>query len=352
MQSKRVDCLKIIPQDELIKRRARVYENQDGILLKCINSIPLRLPRFLTVDENLGIFVGLILTEGLQSQRGKSRNSFVLMNTDCDIIDICLKLLKSKFQIESDVYKFRMYLPHNLFSEREKIVKGWRNRLGIERKIQITIYKQMDLKKPKFAIFIYRTFLRMIVDNLIRESLKLIDNDKEFALGFLKGVFAAEGSVEIKRNKSLKAVYFSQNNDENRKTIEKAVSFFEIPFKERIGKNSRDIRITHLRNFEIINKINLCSISGRKKEAFEKGLNKLKKSPCAGRDKCQTKNEIVELLKKEGPLSVSQIAKKLDRSYYTIWDHVFRKSRFGNLYNVNINFRYKNRKEKLLEVIG
>lgn len=58
------------------------------------------------VDEKLGAFVGLVLTESLQSRKNECRNKFILMNCDFDVVKFCYDFLLGELGVppENSVY--------------------------------------------------------------------------------------------------------------------------------------------------------------------------------------------------------------------------------------------------------
>lgn len=351
---KEIDITDWISKTELEKRKMKIIKERDSFMIRSYKSIPVKFPRLLKIDHDLGIFVGLILTEGMQSKTKKSRNTFTLMNTDPDVIKVCLRLLESLFSIRPEIPKMAIYLPPSMKDNGIEVEKGWRRNLHIDEHAEIKRYLQKDLKRSKFSVFIYRSTFRFVTDIVIEESLKYL-NEKEFRRGFLRGVFCAEGSVEL-RKKSLHFVNFSQCNDKNRSLIKKALMLSGIRFKERLNPHSKGIRISHMDNFEKIDNLEICTISKRKQRKFKVGLLNLKKDPRAGRSVTQTKREIIDILGKRGQMTMNGISKELGLSYFTIWDHIFRKRgnvkglfEEGALKCTNC-YRPKGRPEKILEL--
>lgn len=317
---------------------------------------PAVVSKTVKIDEKLGAFVGLILTEGLQSRKRECRNKFILMNCDFDVIKFCYDFLLVELRVPQDFCVLRLYHPPLLGAT---MVQGVKTRIKNEFRLyaptSMLSYPQADLKNPKVALFIYNTIFRLIVDCLIKKSLEFIKYNEKFRVGFLRGVFAAEGSIELRKGThSLHFVSFSQCNDKIRSIIKKALTLCGISFAERIRPRSKDLRISHLKNFEHIHALNICSLSRTKAKKFKIGLDTLKMSPLAGSVPDQTKQEILRALKEEGPLTIAQLAMKLNKSYYTIWDHICRiptamNKKCGLYFKGTLKFTYKNKKEKLWE---
>lgn len=316
---------------------------------------PAVVSKTVKIDEKLGTFIGLILTEGLQSRRGECRNKFILMNCDFDVIKFCHDFLLVKLGIPQDFCVLRLYHPLIMGSTLiQKAKTRIKNEFRPYAPMNISSYPQANLKNPKIALFIYNTIFRLIVDRLIKESLEFIKHNERFRVGFLRGVFAAEGSVELRKGThSLHFVNFSQCNDKIRSIIKKTLTLCGIGFAERIRSRSKDLRISHLKNFERIRALNICSLSRTKAKKFKIGLDTLKMSPLAGSMPYQTKKEILRTLKEEKkPITITQLAMRLNKSYYTIWDHICRtptamNKRCGLYFKGNLKFTWKNKKEKL-----
>lgn len=146
------------------------------------------LSRYLIVDEALGAFVGLILTEGLQSRKGECRSRFILMNCDWDVVKFCYNFLTTKLRIPQDLCIFKLYHPSTWDTTTIRKTKAdLKGELALPKSLKMPSYSQEDLKQPKIALFINRRVFRLIVDGTIKESLHYIETDERFRTGFLQG---------------------------------------------------------------------------------------------------------------------------------------------------------------------
>jgi DNA-binding transcriptional ArsR family regulator len=313
--------------------------------------IAVTFSRSLKIDETTGAFVGLILTEGLRSRRNECRSRFILMNCDLDVIKFCYDFLVTKLNVSKKICLFKLYYPPTCDAQKvEKVKAEIKAKLALPGILDIPSYQQKDLKQPKVGLYVNRSIFRLVTDCIIEKTLCLIESDERFRIGFLRGVFVAEGSIELQNTGSLHFVYISQYNDKIRAIIKRALDLSGVRFSEKLQPRTKDLRISHLENFEKLHELNMCSISRTKLQRFESGWDLLRKSHHAGTRPNQTRRKILELLKNEGPLTIAQMALKLGKSYYTIWDHVRRSShgskKAGLYWGGLLKFKNKNNKER------
>jgi len=143
--------------------------------------------------------VGLIVGEGFI---GKSH--FVFANSNKIAIDIILAFLK-QFDLP-----IKFYLEISIKGKSKKFIKEcisfWEKHLRIKiNRVRLRKEFYNSGNKGTIHIGVYNTLLAKLLKQVIQISKKKIESSRNLSIGYLKGIIAAEGNVNIK--KSTKCVY-------------------------------------------------------------------------------------------------------------------------------------------------
>ena len=144
-----------------------------------------------------------------------------------------------------------------------------------------------------------------------------IDKSHKYWDGYLKGIIAAEGHMELrKKYTALSRISIAQTRDNFRKSIMRALKARNI----RYYTDEEYIKISGKKNFDIILERGLYNLHPKKKKQFLIGYYNIKQNQYYS-------DEVLKLLLNElkTPKRISTIAENLNRCRKTIRDHMLLK---------------------------
>ncbi|OGI12064.1 hypothetical protein A3K64_01840 [Candidatus Micrarchaeota archaeon RBG_16_36_9] len=233
------------------------------------------LNRFIEVGELFVEVIGLYYGDGLKSLKGSGNRQVYFSNTCTELHNMWIKFL-GDFGIRKDNLFVQVVKGFNITSNDCDIITRWSEKLDMKscrfRKIKIT---QKRTKPYGYALVIFQSIIfRNIFNNVFNYIVSIIDSNENFIKWFLKGLFAAEGHVEIKDNNSIQ--YISLTSSERKRRIFIGNLFKLIGIK--YYTNIQAIVITGYLNFELFEKFNLSELHPDKKRAFETSMKVMKLS--------------------------------------------------------------------------
>jgi len=280
---------------------------------------PFIFPKSLNLDFKFGQFCGLYYGEGANSQLSWTQHS-QFTNSDPRLVKTFLNFMEERFDFNRNRFSYRAYATKNKISpkEEERVKKYWRSELNLERSTAIKVYTQSREGKFKDRIMVTlgSVIFRKMLDEFIKMACEISLTCDEVRRGFLSGLFAGEGFVALK-GKSLFCIGISQGYKDaikdrlfgrpKREFIKKLLKCEKIsPNNTKKGIN---VFVTDLRNLKRFRDLNLHELHLEKFKKFEKGFLNLSSSKRAGISNNEAKYQILNLLFKNGPLSVEEISK-------------------------------------------
>jgi hypothetical protein len=266
-----------------------------------------RIKRFLVLDDLF--FEGFGLIEG----DGDKAKFAAFTNSEFAILEHFLDFMEKCFDISRKVFRVRFFLP--LGADPEEVKRK--------------VIGSLKIKESQMTGFSFRSNHRSVVVNLYKRTVlidaifrKLYDfsrdmakRNKAYAIPYLRGVIAAEGTVQRRNTtRSVFAVKISSTNPDSTDMYKNLLKLCGIDF----GKDERDcIPIRHLRNFAKMEKYDLLKISEAKRKRFMEGLDILKMKKGNLLDRGITKDRIIRILRSEGPLTIPELLAKIRKTRET-----------------------------------
>jgi len=237
---------------------------------------PVALPRSIEIDKEFSEAIGLYLGDGMTSKNTIAMVQFT--NKDCDICHFMIEFFKMKFNIPLD--DIDLDISYRFGSEKN-IIEKWSKVLCIMPE-KFKIYKaDENYFDETLHIRINGTVFRKIFQHIIENYLQEIKDISELRRGFLRGYFAAEGSISYykKSGQLLSSISFSYNSQK-----EKWLRNFCIDCLKNEGisttcsdvDNKGKIVICNWNNYQTLWNIDLFDRCNRKKNSFIKLIKKLK----------------------------------------------------------------------------
>jgi DNA-binding MarR family transcriptional regulator len=238
---------------------------------------PIKLPRYIKIDEKAGEIIGLYYGEGT-----KNENYVEFVNSSVELIKLWIKSLKI-FGIKKSDLSFTIKISGNVKKKynlsEEEIKEFWRNAIRIpsNKKIKIQWVKARGkpssyLKKyGSLTVRFFNVLFSYFYNLLLKNATQLVFKSFEFATGFLRGIIAAEGNINFEsKSKSLSLIRIAGSRDERKFFGKLLFNLLKINTKE--DKNNQ-IYFTGFKNFQKIKKLELFRLDPLKNKLFEIGYN-------------------------------------------------------------------------------
>jgi hypothetical protein len=248
------------------------YKNSKGSQPK-----PILLKREIIINEKFFEGLGLYIGECERSKKGKAMS---FTNSDMNIIKFIINWLEEYFGISKKELGCTVISPR----ENPTINQRWSKILGLEinqfTKPSIPISNPGN--KERARIFRNLILYRILFEVIFEEIMKLCLNVNSWGNGLLRGFYAAEGSVSL-RKKKINQIYVSSKDISTLNIIYQLFQQRKIipnsPPKEckkgRNKDNQYEIKIFSLENFKKAKKIDLFKLNRERHINFNEGLKKL-----------------------------------------------------------------------------
>ena len=283
----------------LSEKRIKIYYDvfaRDGVTIsQRSQSIILNrwMPLCPLTFRGLGIWIG----DGLKKYR------YGAVNSEPMIIKEFLDFNSNVLGISLNEVKWDL-----LFSERceRPDVKRVSEKFNLPLPIFVNAYSTPRTKLPTIRIYIQKKVaLRLMW--ILHEKLKpLLLKHKEYAIEYIKGVIATEGSVEIrKKYGTISRIVIACKPKKRREWFIKLLKSLSLT---HLTDTKGKIRISGLDNFKIMQRYHLLDLHPSKKEKFVEGLTKFTKPQ---KLRGLTRLLILKSLS-ENPKNVKELQKKVE----------------------------------------
>lgn len=284
----KIENTKIIRSDSKI---IQIYKNPKGPQII--------LPAKIKIDEELSWAMGFFFAEGNKVSYGIG-----ISNTEPKLIKDFMRIMEEKFELRKE-----LWVAYIRSSKRDLIQRAeyWKRELGIKVSVLFTPLARNDA----IEIRINNVLLSSIFNSFAKTSLKRIKNSRTYAICFLDGYEAGDGSI-IQRNGYLYGVCITVKSKEMKEyLVELLEQIYSFKISTRITKQCYEIQIRGIRN--ITNLI----LDGH----FKSYPKQWKKLIRCYRRKQYTRSHIRywDSIKNE-VLEISEIAKRTDRSHWAVRD--------------------------------
>ena len=253
-----------LPEDkvEIWYKNKRMYRKIGGT-----DPIPFILPKLIELDEEFAEAIGLYLGDGKTTESDTQHLDFA--NKDCDIIIFMLSFFNER--LLASLNKMTISIKYK-YGNKYRILEKWSKLLDIP-KNKFKISHQPRNRYDTISIQINSSVLRKVFFEIIKVALNSIKQNKNLRRGFLRGYFAAEGTIGYNEKENyLNYVGFSYNPKTEARLRNYCIScltkenIFSI-FRERSG-NRAEIIVTKWTNYQKLLAIQIFDRCERKKKKF------------------------------------------------------------------------------------
>lgn len=233
---------------------------------------PFIFPEKIVLNKSLGEAIGLYVGDGKTTNLDRLHSDFV--NKDQDLNLFMLKFF-TLLGARLDDITFKI---NYRYGNEEEVRTVWANALGIPRE-KLNIKRSNRYKSSTLRIQVNGIIFRLVLGSLILEVMKHLRKNKMLRRAFLRGIFAAEGSIAIRDNYiNYISISYNPSTERSIRDIYRDLLFMEgvkTVIKERRG-NRGDVIVSNWNNYLRLWEIGIFDLCKRKSERFSQILKRIK----------------------------------------------------------------------------
>ena len=267
---------------------------------------PIVLLKYLDINEDFLVGLGIYLAEGSRNRKPKVTNSEPLIIDQAvrffELIGISKPKLKAWIQLHersvksfNEVNKFWL---ENTLLEKNNIVK-----LRMKKSVGDAKVKQMGTLHLESTFILSQLFIRNLLLNLTKIVNELSKDQK---IWFLRGAFAGEGHVSTAKSGSVNTIQYTTINIKERRLIKRLLQEFGLRVHE--DNSAGDLRLMGFFDIEKLMNLDIFKYHPLRKNALLEGFNRLKTNYVRG----VTKKKILNFLRKKTLLTTPEITDKFE----------------------------------------
>jgi len=239
-------------------------------------------PRFARVDDKFFELIGFLDGEMSKKISKTGGSALKISNAEPIIIREIIKRFNKYFNIHKNSWTASLVLNNKLNQFHEiadnELKDFWAKNVGLpkNRFTKTTLQKKYKSLFSNNGIIQIRysntLFFRILLD-ILKNTRKIIIQDKESCAAYIRGVAAGEGGIG-KRGDKLRIVHIGSMDEENKIFYSKCLEKINI---NSIQNYKLRIEVCGLRNFIILRDINIFKYIPYRKEKFIKALKNLER---------------------------------------------------------------------------
>ncbi|MBL7084649.1 MAG: winged helix-turn-helix transcriptional regulator [Candidatus Omnitrophica bacterium] len=268
----RINLTKILPQTTMEGYNIFIEELNNGKLKICYGAINRRGRPFKTTSIIVSKYIPIsnLLFEGLGlwSGDGWKKGGLGFTNSEIRLIKKFIEFCKL-LGINKGVFRWRLQLTRNP-TDIKKVIKLYSEKIGL-REDQFSGHSVYSVQRNFDCIMLYKTskILLIIINALFKQAVPLLTTDVQVASSFLKGIFAADGWVRLRKGlNSVKHVGIAVKPLKFKEILNSVFNYLGI----NIQSDKNGLTISSREDFIKIRLLKLLELHPKKKEKFEKGL--------------------------------------------------------------------------------
>jgi len=262
--------------------------------------------RFMILDdlffEGLGLWVG----EG-----GKNKGLY-FGNTSPELLLRFLEFAEKKFGLSRGMFKVTINSPQREAGLKER----WSRILQIPTENFTNVCFDARINREYAQVYLNSIVLAELMKNLQEKLGPVILSAKEYAVSFLKGMFAAEGQVALRKPSSFH-VTFSSTDLELVSFLKQCLRLVDI-LSGKYMPNGRKFPIYGYKNLKCFRELGIHTLHPDKREKFERGFASYKRVNVLGGEEARAL--ILQQLA-SGPKTYDDLAAALGKARTTIQAH-------------------------------
>lgn len=265
----------------------------------------LSVPKNIDINEKLGEVLGMYYGDGTKNYHP----AVEFVNFCPELIELWIRYLNNLgIKSENLYYKIKISenckIKHNI--NIQSVKNYWISKLGLTTNHNINTHwvkskgtPSTYLRKYGSIVVGYNNSTFSLFFNSFIKNIENFLEDEKFRIGFIRGLFAAEGNINVRKNGSLSLIRIAGSKKARIFTSNILKKYFNVIAKD--DDQSNQIYFGRLEH-EKIKHLNIISLHPEKKEAYDRGykilMRNLERTPdqnCVLRNKTAIK--ILNLLK-------------------------------------------------------
>jgi len=310
-----VDITQIVPNKTSLGREINMFVDPNKVSMQVPpshkwgggkESKKIVINRFVQLDDLLFEGLGLWVGEG-----GKNKGLY-FGNTSPELLLRFFKFVEEKLGLSREVFKVTINSPQHKADLKER----WSKILQIPTKNFTNICLDTRINHEYAQVYLNSIILAELMKNLQEKLGPMILSAKEYAVPFLKGMFAAEGQVALRKPSSFH-VTFSSTDLELVSFLKQCLQVVNIP-SGKYMPNGRKFPIYGYKNLKCFRELGIHTLHPEKREKFERGFASYKRVNVL--DGEEARALILQQLV-SGPKTYDDLAAALSKARTTIQAH-------------------------------
>jgi len=263
--------------------------------------------RFIPLDKLF--FEGL----GLWRGEGGRRKGIYFGNSNPSLLRRFLEFAEQKIGLAREEFKITINTPNSSHSE-DAIKEKWSRELLLPARNFTHVCTDPRITKEYAQVYFNSVILAELMSSLYKNSKEIILHHPELCVHLLRGLFAAEGSVLLKKSGVLHHITFSSKDDELIQLLEQCLRLLGVkPGKYMI--DGMNLQIYGRRNFKLFKELGIHTLHPEKCAKFERGFANYKRTNVLHGEEAQAL--ILQQLA-QGPKTYGDLAATLGKARTTI----------------------------------
>lgn len=265
-----LDMIQIAPKKTPIGRKIDFIESLDKLAMHIESSHKwgggreskkVAVNRFMFLDELF--FEGI----GLWRGEGGRKKGIYFGNSDASLLQRFLDFIEQKIGLTRREFKATINIPAIPDSE-DAVKRRWSNELRIPMQNFTRICIDPRINKEYVQVYFNSVILAELMKSLYLKSREIILQYPGLCIPFLRGLFAAEGSVILKKSGVLHHITFSSKDDELIQLLEQCLRLVGVE-PSSYSIKGMNLQIYGLPNFRRARELGIHTLHPEKFEKFE-----------------------------------------------------------------------------------
>jgi len=314
----KIDLLDLLPQ-KTERGREIIVEGESEKLILYVprskkwgggrESKKIVIKRFVVLDELF--FEGLGLWQG----EGGKRKGIYFCNSDSRVLLHFLTFVERKLGLPRNKFKVTVCIPNP--GEDNERKKRWSKTLGIPLRNFTAAPIDFRIRKDNVQVYLNSIVLVELLKNVYEKLKPVIVSNVKFAAAYLRGIFAGEGCVLLKKSGVLFHVDFATKDESSVMFYKQCLNFLEIAHGKYM-KRGLKFPVYGYKNLKRFKELGIHTLHPEKRAKFERGFASYRRTNVMDGEEAR---ELVLQQLASGPKTYDELAAALGKARTTIQAH-------------------------------